>query len=172
MELPEFQKALGIPLQVRGYTVCMDGGRAALRLRERARERDNRAAGGQLYAPYFCPTSDYFSRVDPSSNWTSVISSHNISGCNGYGFQDVEPSESLVSLVCRGHTRPSCSSTRPLWHAVTVAPSPPLPSTTYVRGYRTCVTPGTRKRPVGTRRCVGTGRAGAPDTAACTRNSP
>ena len=49
----------------------------------------------QLYAPYFCPTSEYFSRVNPSSNWTSVISSHNISGCHGYGFQDVTPLESL-----------------------------------------------------------------------------
>lgn len=63
LELPDFQQALGVPLQ--------------------------------LYAPYFCPGSDYFSRVNPQSNWTSVISSHNISGCHSYGFQDVEPSQSL-----------------------------------------------------------------------------
>ena len=49
----------------------------------------------QLYAPYFCPESKYFSRVDPSSNWTSVVSDTSIDGCSFYGFQDVEPSQSL-----------------------------------------------------------------------------
>ena len=49
----------------------------------------------QLYAPYFCPESKYFSRVDPSSNWTSVISNNSIPGCGDYGFQDVTPAESL-----------------------------------------------------------------------------
>ena len=49
----------------------------------------------QLYAPYFCPESKYFSRVDPSSNWTSVISNNSIPGCGDFGFQDVAPAESL-----------------------------------------------------------------------------
>ena len=49
----------------------------------------------QLYAPYFCPESKYFSRVDPSSNWTSVVSDTSIDGCSFYGFQDVTPAESL-----------------------------------------------------------------------------
>ena len=41
----------------------------------------------QLYAPYFCPESKYFSRVDPSSNWTSVVSDTSIDGCSFYGGQ-------------------------------------------------------------------------------------
>jgi|EP01046_Picozoa_sp_COSAG06_P015634 hypothetical protein len=49
----------------------------------------------QLYSPYFCPESKYFSRVDPSSNWTSVISNNSIPGCGNYGFQDITPAESL-----------------------------------------------------------------------------
>ena len=49
----------------------------------------------QLYAPYFCPESKYFSRIDPSSNWTSVISNNSIPGCGNYGFQDITPEESL-----------------------------------------------------------------------------
>jgi len=55
----------------------------------------------QLYAPYFCPESKYFSRVDPSSNWTSVVSDTSIDGCSFYGFQDVEPSQSLEVRILR-----------------------------------------------------------------------
>eukprot|EP00929_Paragymnodinium_shiwhaense_P062134 TRINITY_DN31017_c0_g1_i1.p1 TRINITY_DN31017_c0_g1~~TRINITY_DN31017_c0_g1_i1.p1 ORF type:complete len:815 (-),score=114.77 TRINITY_DN31017_c0_g1_i1:44-2446(-) len=57
MPLPEFQKALGLPLQ--------------------------------LYAPYFCLSSEYFAATSP---WRSVQSDS--SSCNGYEFQDVAPDQS------------------------------------------------------------------------------
>ena len=48
----------------------------------------------QLYAPYFCPGSEYFSRNNASSPWTSVVSDTTLDGCGSYGFQDVEPAQS------------------------------------------------------------------------------
>ena len=45
----------------------------------------------QLYAPYFCPNSDYF---NSTSNWTSTRSSLNVTDCSYYGFQDVVPEQS------------------------------------------------------------------------------
>ena len=48
----------------------------------------------QLYAPYFCPGSEYFSRNNASSPWHSVLSDTSLDGCSFYGFQDVEPAQS------------------------------------------------------------------------------
>jgi hypothetical protein len=65
--LPEtdFQKALGIPLQ--------------------------------LYAPYFCDQSAYFTRVNASASpaWQSYQSDITLPGCGGFGFQDVIANQSL-----------------------------------------------------------------------------
>ena len=44
-----------------------------------------------VFLRYFCPESDYF---NDTSQWTSVHSDMNISGCGNYGFQNVEPSQS------------------------------------------------------------------------------
>ena len=62
---PEFQKALGIPLQ--------------------------------LYAPYFCDQSEYFTRVNASASppWQSYQSDITLPGCGGFGFQDVIANQSL-----------------------------------------------------------------------------
>ncbi|CAK0845740.1 unnamed protein product [Prorocentrum cordatum] len=43
----------------------------------------------QLYAPYFCPSSEYF---NATSQWTSVKSDASV--CPGYDFQDVAPHQS------------------------------------------------------------------------------
>jgi hypothetical protein len=51
----------------------------------------------QLYAPYFCPASEYFNGSIPagrSKAWTPVKSSLKLPGCSYYGFQDIAPSES------------------------------------------------------------------------------
>ena len=45
----------------------------------------------QLYAPYFCPTSSYFSN---HTNWTSVSSDPSLPSCSGFDFQNVKPSQS------------------------------------------------------------------------------
>jgi len=40
----------------------------------------------QLYAPYFCPGSDYFNDTSP---WTAVVSNTSREGCRDYAFEDV-----------------------------------------------------------------------------------
>ena len=62
---PDFQKALGIPLQ--------------------------------LYAPYFCDKSAYFTRINASASpaWQSYQSDITLPGCGGFGFQDVIANQSL-----------------------------------------------------------------------------
>ena len=49
----------------------------------------------QLYAPYFCPNSQYFNGSFQGKNWTAVKSDTNMSGCASYGFQDITPAESM-----------------------------------------------------------------------------
>ena len=46
----------------------------------------------QLYAPYFCPGSDYFNETSP---WTAVASNTSREGCRDYAFEDVAPAQSL-----------------------------------------------------------------------------
>lgn len=57
MPIPEFQKAIGIPLQ--------------------------------LYCPYFCPTTDYF-----SSRWKAVSSDSSLPSCKDFDFLNVAPEQS------------------------------------------------------------------------------
>ncbi|KAH8045728.1 hypothetical protein JL721_12556 [Aureococcus anophagefferens] len=39
----------------------------------------------QLYAPYFCPGSDYFNETSP---WTALVSNTSREGCRDYAFED------------------------------------------------------------------------------------
>jgi hypothetical protein len=59
--------------------------------------RDGLGVPLQLYAPYFCPGSEYFNGTAPAGRakpWTPVNSSLDLDGCSFYGFQDVSPGES------------------------------------------------------------------------------
>ena len=44
----------------------------------------------QLYAPYFCPGSNYFN----NTNWTSIKSDTSLQGCRDYAFENVSPGQS------------------------------------------------------------------------------
>jgi hypothetical protein len=48
----------------------------------------------QLYAPYFCPGSNYFDSAGHPSEWKSVVSDPTLPGCDNYSFENVEPSQS------------------------------------------------------------------------------
>ena len=48
----------------------------------------------QLYAPYFCPGSNYFDSAEHLSEWKSVSSDPTLPGCDGFAFENVEPSQS------------------------------------------------------------------------------
>jgi len=44
----------------------------------------------QLYAPYFCPGSEYFN----NTKWKAVKSDTSLPGCHDYAFEDVSPAQS------------------------------------------------------------------------------
>ena len=48
----------------------------------------------QLYAPYFCPNTNYFDSAEHPSEWKSVSSDTTLPGCGSYAFENVEPSQS------------------------------------------------------------------------------